>query len=247
MSDEQVCVDLAEALEITVMAGGGGGQGPPGEGVPVGGTTGQHLAKLSNVDFDTGWVAAGGGGTAGTLTTNAPLSGGGSMATNLSLSIAAGSTTTAGAVRLATIAESTAQASSAVAVTPAGLANRVPTSRSVLGTAPITSTGSLASDVTIAITNFAGSAPGAVPTSPGGTTDFLRADGTWAAPASSSVSIAGLPPGSTLDVFQTSAGVWPARPTARTDLRVNWIGYPGNTTPPVTGVVTLVDSYTFRS
>lgn len=33
--------------------------GPPGIGVPAGGTTGQHLAKASNTSFDTTWVAAG--------------------------------------------------------------------------------------------------------------------------------------------------------------------------------------------
>ena len=33
-----------------------GAQGDPGEGVPVGGTTGQALVKNSNTDYDTGWV-----------------------------------------------------------------------------------------------------------------------------------------------------------------------------------------------
>ncbi|MCL6710447.1 hypothetical protein M8R20_26350 [Pseudomonas sp. R2.Fl] len=36
-------------------------EGPPGEGVPVGGTTGQVLAKLSGTDYDTGWSPAGAG------------------------------------------------------------------------------------------------------------------------------------------------------------------------------------------
>lgn len=42
-----------------------GDQGDPGadgEGVPVGGTTGQVLAKATNADFDTEWVAQTGGG-----------------------------------------------------------------------------------------------------------------------------------------------------------------------------------------
>lgn len=34
-----------------------GPQGDPGEGVPVGGTTGQVLAKASGTDYDTEWVA----------------------------------------------------------------------------------------------------------------------------------------------------------------------------------------------
>lgn len=61
---------------------------------------------------------------------------------------------------------------------PAGVA----TSRQILTTAPLTGGGNLTADRTLAISNFAGSSPGAVPTSPGGTTQFLRADGTWASP-----------------------------------------------------------------
>jgi hypothetical protein len=58
-----------------------------------------------------------------------------------------------------------------------------PVSRLLNTTAPLTGGGNLSADRTLAITSFAGSAAGAVPTSPGGTTQFLRADGTWAAPA----------------------------------------------------------------
>lgn len=57
-----------------------------------------------------------------------------------------------------------------------------PVARSIGTTAPLTGGGDLSANRTLAITSFAGSAPGAVPTSPGGTTSFLRADGTWAAP-----------------------------------------------------------------
>ena len=38
--------------------GQAGAQGPPGEGVPTGGTTGQHLVKASNADHDTAWAPA---------------------------------------------------------------------------------------------------------------------------------------------------------------------------------------------
>lgn len=41
--------------------GADGPQGPVGEGVPVGGTTGQVLAKKTNSDYDTEWVSGGGG------------------------------------------------------------------------------------------------------------------------------------------------------------------------------------------
>jgi hypothetical protein len=60
-----------------------------------------------------------------------------------------------------------------------------PTSRLINTTAPLTGGGNLTADRTLAITNFAGSAPGAVPTSPGGTATYLRADGAWASPPGS--------------------------------------------------------------
>jgi len=60
------------------------------------------------------------------------------------------------------------------------------------------------------------------------------------------VSLAALPAGSTIDVFQGSDGTWPARPTARTDIRVNWIGYPGETDTP-SGAVEGLDTYMLRA
>jgi hypothetical protein len=68
-------------------------------------------------------------------------------------------------------------------VQASGTSGGVPSSRLINTTAPLTGGGDLSADRTLAITSFAGSAPGAVPTSVGGTTNFLRADGTWAAPA----------------------------------------------------------------
>jgi len=62
----------------------------------------------------------------------------------------------------------------------------VPVTRVINTTAPLTGGGDLSADRTLAITSFAGSAAGAVPTSAGGTANFLRADGTWAAPPSTS-------------------------------------------------------------
>jgi hypothetical protein len=44
-------------------AGAAGAAGAAGVGVPVAGTTGQVLAKLSNSNYDTGWTAPGGGVT----------------------------------------------------------------------------------------------------------------------------------------------------------------------------------------
>ncbi len=55
-------------------------------------------------------------------------------------------------------------------------------SRTINTTAPLAGGGPLTGDLTLTINQFTGTGPGAVPTSPGGTTAFLRADGQWAAP-----------------------------------------------------------------
>lgn len=54
--------------------------------------------------------------------------------------------------------------------------------RTISTTAPLAGGGPLTSNLTLTINQFAGSVAGSVPTSPGGTTAFLRADGTWAVP-----------------------------------------------------------------
>lgn len=54
--------------------------------------------------------------------------------------------------------------------------------RAINTTAPIQGGGDLSADRTISISSFAGSAAGVVPASAGGTSNFLRADGAWAAP-----------------------------------------------------------------
>lgn len=54
-------------FSLTVRLGGvllQGPPGPPGVGVPPGGTTGQTLTKLSDSDYDTGWRTPTGGGGA---------------------------------------------------------------------------------------------------------------------------------------------------------------------------------------
>jgi hypothetical protein len=62
------------------------------------------------------------------------------------------------------------------------LAAKAPTARTISTTAPLTGGGDLSINRTFAISSFAGSAAGAVPASAGGTSNFLRADGAWAAP-----------------------------------------------------------------
>ena len=86
-----------------------------------------------------------------TITANAPLSGGGDLSSSRSLSIAAANTTTVGVSRLATTAEATAQSLATVAVTPAGLADRVLTSRTVSTTAPLAGGGALSGNLTLTL------------------------------------------------------------------------------------------------
>ncbi len=44
--------------EIVISIGAQGSQGAPGRGIPVGGDTGQLLAKASDANYDTNWVDA---------------------------------------------------------------------------------------------------------------------------------------------------------------------------------------------
>lgn len=123
------------------------GVGAAGVGVPVGGSTGQVLAKNSATDYDTEWVSASGVGdllaannlsdvasastalsnlggvpTARTISTTAPLTGGGDLSANRTLAVSAASSTAAGVVELATDAETITGTDTARAVTPANVA-----------------------------------------------------------------------------------------------------------------------------
>ena len=53
---------------MTVELGGALLPGPPGKGVPPGGTAGQVLAKASGDDYDTVWRTLSGGGSGGSGT-----------------------------------------------------------------------------------------------------------------------------------------------------------------------------------
>ena len=57
--------------------------------IPVGGATGEVLAKASGADYDTEWLTGGGGGTptSRTISTTAPLTGGGDLTANRTLAI----------------------------------------------------------------------------------------------------------------------------------------------------------------
>lgn len=93
MSQEIIIVQSGSITREVVVVSQAGPQGAAGEGVPVGGTTGQVLAKASNTNFDTEWVdqTGGGGGGSGTVTsvglslpsfitvTNSPVTGSGTL------------------------------------------------------------------------------------------------------------------------------------------------------------------------
>jgi len=68
-------------------------------------------------------------------------------------------------------------------VSPAALSGVVPDTRQINTTAPLTGGGALSGDLTLDIDVFTSIAEGTVPASGGGTSNFLRADGSWAAPA----------------------------------------------------------------
>ena len=50
--------EVSEIVEI-VVSGGIGPAGPAGQGVPIGGTIGQVLGKLSSTNYDTAWISNG--------------------------------------------------------------------------------------------------------------------------------------------------------------------------------------------
>lgn len=59
---------------VRITVGASGAQGPAGQGVPSGGTTGQVLAKNSATNYDTEWVdQTGGGGSGGTYAVSAAI------------------------------------------------------------------------------------------------------------------------------------------------------------------------------
>lgn len=61
--------------------------------------------------------------------------------------------------------------------------------RKIATTAPLTGGGALSANLTLGIGSFGSAASGIVPASGGGTTKFLRADGTWASPAASATAM----------------------------------------------------------
>ncbi len=102
-----------------------------------------------------------------TLTTTAPLTGGGDLSANRTLAINAATTAAVGAVQLATDAEVSAGTVANKAVTPTGVkaamtAASVPLARTLTTTAPLTGGGDLSANRTLAINAATTAAVGAV-------------------------------------------------------------------------------------
>ena len=97
----------AAVFNFTVPAGATGPQGPQGPigpagvGVPTGGTTGQILSKISNVDYQTQWTSvgsgtvtsvSGSGGTTGLTLSGGPITSTGTLTLGGTLNVASGGT-----------------------------------------------------------------------------------------------------------------------------------------------------------
>ena len=74
--------------------------------------------------------------------------------------------------------------------------NKADKATTVTASTPLTGSGTLGANLTLGISSFGPggtlTAPGAVPTSPGGTVTFLRADGTWSTPPGGGGGISGI-------------------------------------------------------
>ena len=128
--------------------------GPAGPGVPVGGTTGQALTKIDGTDYNTQWTTGGGGG----VTDHGALTGLADddhpqYATDSDLAAHEADTTSIhGILNTANLSlVGHTHAESDVTSLVSDLAAKVPTSRLINTTAPVTGGGDLSADRTIAV------------------------------------------------------------------------------------------------
>lgn len=192
--------------------GPAGPTGQAGPGVAAGGTTGQTLVKASNADYDTEWSSAGSGtvtsisvttanGVSGTVATPTTT-----PAITLSLgaitpsSVAASGTVTGSNLSGTNTGDQTITLTGDVTGTGTGsfattIANNAVTNAKMAQMAAHTykgnNTGSATEPVDITATQltadlntFTDSLKGLAPASGGGSSNYLRADGTWAVPPS---------------------------------------------------------------
>ena len=215
MTNVVITTNTAPDITVGVVAVPGP-QGPPGatggQGLPVGGTTGQVLAKSSNVNYASSWIDKPGvtDGDKGDITvsssgtvwvidshavTNAKLAqvppamlkGNPSGTTADVQDIPIGTVKSMLALTKADVGlgnvDNTADAAKPISTAQSTVnSTKADKSTFVSVTTPLTGGGDISANRTIGIANFAGGVPGAVPASSGGTANFLRADGTWAPP-----------------------------------------------------------------
>ena len=148
-------------------------KGPKGDpGFPAGGVTGQVLAKASNDDYDGEWITVGGTGTVTSVDLDAPTG----------FAVAGGPITTAGTITLSYASGyqgfTTAEASKLAGIEAGAQVNVATNLAYEVATRLLSS--STGTDVTLPL--FTSTLAGLTPASGGGTTNFLRADGTWAEP-----------------------------------------------------------------
>ena len=86
----------------------------------------------------------------------------------------------------------------------------------------------------------AGGAGATGPTGPVGATGPTGVTG-----PTGTINLTSLPAQAVLYIQQPSSGTWPSRITARTDVMVIWVGYPGLTNTP-SGAIANLDMYTLR-